>query len=283
MISDSILRRCLIVAQAFPLLEISKGAIGSLLPILLALLFVGPFVHGQNAPIDLQPPGDREFLRDLAEMIDPEDETKIQEVANQLLTDRATPIIVVTIDSMAEHGGGNTTIESFAMTLFNQWGIGHEKLGNQGILLLVSQMDRKARIELGKGWGRDQDALCQQIMNETIIPRFKQGHFSDGILQGVIALDKMARGEPLPQPPKSSLYWLSLLGMAGLILFTSISLVRRGSQGWAWLFWGTVLTILGAVLYHVLTESGGSSGSRGYSGGSFGGGSSGGGGATGSW
>lgn len=283
MIRDSILRRCLIYAHAFPLFEIAKGSSRTILLFLLTLFIAGPLALGQNAPIDLQPPGDREFLRDLAEMIDPEDETKIQEVANLLLTDRATPIIVITIDSMAEHGGGNTTIESFATTLFNQWGIGHEKLGNQGILLLVSQMDRKARIELGKGWGRDQDALCQRIMNETMIPRFKQGQFSDGILQGVMALDKMARGEPLPQPPKSSLYWLSLLGMAGLILFTSISLIRRGSQGWAWLFWGTVFTILGAVLYHVLTESGGSSGSRGFSGGSFGGGSSGGGGATGSW
>ncbi|MCA9180314.1 MAG: hypothetical protein KDA51_02655, partial [Planctomycetales bacterium] len=61
---------------------------------------------------------------------------------------------------------------------------------------------------------------------------------------------------------------------------TIVSLVRNGSSGWAWVFWGVVFAILGTILYQVLTSRG-SSGS--FGGGSFGGGSSGGGGATGSW
>jgi len=67
-------------------------------------------------------------------------------------------IIVVTINSMAQHGGEGMRIETFATLLFDQWQIGHAKLGGQdwntGILLLVSRDDRKARIELGAGWGQ---------------------------------------------------------------------------------------------------------------------------------
>lgn len=237
--------------------------------------------------INLDPPGDREFVRDLAHLIDDADHKRIVELCDKLLTDKATPIIVVTIDSMVEYGGEGMRIETFATLLFNQWGIGHEKLGdktwNTGILLLVSKNDRKARIELGAHWGREQDALGQQIMDDFIIPKFKQGQFSAGILAGVEALDKMARGLELPTVPRPWWHWALIVGFIGLAIFTVISLIRRGSSGWAWLMWAAIFGLVGFLLYQMLTNAnrGGSGG--GFSGGSFGGGFSGGGGATGSW
>ncbi|WP_298859457.1 TPM domain-containing protein [uncultured Gimesia sp.] len=93
--------------------------------------------------LTLDPPGDREFVRDLAGMLDENTNKQIKEFCDKLLTDKATPIIVVTIDSMAKHGGADMRIETFATILFNQWQIGHAKLGDQdwntGILLLVSK------------------------------------------------------------------------------------------------------------------------------------------------
>ena len=73
-----------------------------------------------------------------------------------------------------------------------------------------------------------------------------------------------------------------LSGIKSLVIFTVFSLIRRGSSGWAWLFWGIIFGIVGMMLYHVLTSSA-RGGSGGFSGGSFGGGFSGGGGASGSW
>lgn len=235
--------------------------------------------------IKLERPGDREFIRDLAGLIDSGDEEHIRTVCDSLLTDKATPIIVITIDSMAKHGGAGMRIETFATLLFDQWGIGHATLGNQewntGILLLVSRDDRKARIELGGGWGRREDAVCRQIMDEHIIFHFKQGQFSEGIVAGVEALDKMARKLELPTRPRPWWHYALVVGFVALAIFTIVSLVRNGSSGWAWVFWGVVFSILGAVLYEMLTSKG--NGGGGFSGGSFGGGSSGGGGATGSW
>jgi uncharacterized protein len=235
--------------------------------------------------ISLQRPGPREFVRDQADMIDSADEQRIREICDKLLTDKATPIIVVTIESMAEHGGAGLRIETFATLLFNQWQIGHEKLAGQlwntGILLLVSKQDRKARIELGAGWGREKDAVCQQIMDELIIPQFKQGQFSAGIVAGVEALDKMARGLELPRRPRPWWHYALVIGVIGLAIFTVVSLIRRGASGWAWVFWGAVFAVVGVLLYSMLRSSAGSGG--GFSGGSFGGGFSGGGGASGSW
>jgi uncharacterized protein len=249
-------------------------------------------VGQQNLPaerfhIDLERPGDREFVRDLANLITEADEQAIREQADKLLSDKATPIIVVTIDSMSAHGGAGLRIETFARLLFDQWGIGQAKLGktdwNTGILLLVSKNDRQARIELGAGWKREKDALCRQIMDDLIIPHFKRGEFSAGIVAGVDALDKMARDLELPKPSRP--WWqYALMGAAiALGVFTVVSLIRRGMSGWAWLFWGVVLSIIGVVLYQMMSNSRSSGGGGGFSGGSFGGGFSGGGGASGSW
>jgi uncharacterized protein len=235
--------------------------------------------------IDLDPPGDREFIRDLAGLLDSGSEEHIRKLCDSLLTDKVTPIIVITIESMAKHGGEDMRIETFATLLFDQWGIGHATLGKQewntGILLLVSRDDRKARIELGGGWGRREDALCQQIMDEHIIFHFKQGRFSEGIVAGVEALDKMGRMLELPTRPRPWWHYALVVGFIGLVIFTIVSLVRRGASGWAWIFWGVVFAIVGTILYQMITSRG--NGGGGFSGGSFGGGSSGGGGATGSW
>lgn len=263
------------------------------------LCFLPEFAIAQQAEaetqlISLKPPGDREFVRDQAHLLTDADVAKIKQIADKLLTEKATPIIVVTIDSMAEHGGAGMRIETFARLLFDQWKIGVAKLNGQdwntGILLLVSKGDRKARIELGGYWRREQDQQCQQIMEQIIVPRFKQGDFSGGILAGVEALDKMAHGLPLPkgserasQPPSTMAYVLIAVAV-GLGIFTLVSMIRKGSSGWAWLLWAAVFGLVGFLLYQFLTSSSSNGGSGGgYSGGSFDGGFSGGGGTTGSW
>lgn len=239
--------------------------------------------------IDLQPPGQRDFILDKADLLTDEEEKKIRELATRLLNDKAVPIIVVTIESMAAHNGAGMRIETFARFLFDQWGIGHPKVNgqshNRGILLLVSRGDRKARIELGADWKRDKDEVAVQIMDDLIVPRFKNGDYAAGIVAGVEALDKMARELELPKKPVSPWRMVLIAAAAGLGIFTVVSLIRRGSGGWAWVFWGVVLGIVGMILYNALRSSGrgGGGGGGGFSGGSFGGGFSGGGGASGSW
>ena len=120
--------------------------------------------------VDLERSGKREFARDLADLVSDDDEQQIRKRSDQLLTDHTTPLIVLTIKSMASHGGADLRIDTFARILFDQWEIGHAQLGDQswntGILLLVSKGDRKARIELGAGWKLEKNALCERIMRE---------------------------------------------------------------------------------------------------------------------
>lgn len=258
----------------------------------LAAMLGGTVGTAADMRIKLDPPGQREFILDRAQLLDGETEAKLRATCDKLLTDKAIPIIIVTINSMADHGGAGLRIETFARLLFDQWGIGHAELKsgsggrsfswNNGILLLVSQGDRKARIELGADWGREKDQICKQIMDQRIVSKFRQGDYSRGISAGVEALDAMAREKELPKVPRPWWHYALVVGFIALAIFTVVSMIRRGSSGWAWLFWAAAFALLGYLLYNLLTSSG-RGGSGGFGGGSFGGGFSGGGGASGSW
>ncbi|MCF6283634.1 MAG: TPM domain-containing protein [Candidatus Hydrogenedentes bacterium] len=256
------------------------------LPSILAVsvLCIAPFTaFAQNINID--PPADDAFVQDLAQIVAADDVVEIRRIADELLSDRGIPIIVVTVDSMSQYGGGGSwRIETFARILFDQWGIGHEEIGgqpwNRGILLVVSTGDRKARIELGADWAGEFDSVCRRIMDEQIVPYFKQGKYTEGILAGVVSLDLMSRDLALPARVKPPWFWPVTIGVILLAIFTAVSMVRNGSSGWAWLLWAAVFGIVGMILLSALRNSGSSGG---FGGGSFGGGFGGGGGATGSW
>ncbi len=251
-------------------------------------------VFGRTQSVTFPPrPGERDFVLDLGDLLTYKHQEEIVQICDTLLTDKAIPIIVVTIESMSEYGADGWSIGRYARNLFDEWGIGWDELQGQqsgkiyswnyGILLLVSTGDRKARIELGADWGHEKDDACQRIMNDFIVAKFKQRDFSGGILLGVKALEAMAREKQLPMIPRPWWHYALVVGFIVLMIGTAHSLYKSGASGWAWVFWGAVFALLGWLLISFLTSSRRGGGSAGFSGGSFGGGFSGGGGATGSW
>ena len=151
------------------------------------------------ADFEIRPPVAGTWVLDGAGMISDGDAARIVATCNRLYSETNRPLYAVTIDSMAAHGHGATTIERFARKLYEQWGAdpGFSSRGawRGGVLLLVSKGDRKARIELGADWGGAYDSECGRIMDQTMVPAFKHGDFSSGIEAGVAALDQMARNK----------------------------------------------------------------------------------------
>jgi uncharacterized protein len=135
-------------------------------------------------------PGPREFILDEAKLLKPEDAAEIRTLCDEALSRKRAPIIVVTIPSLASYGAGTWPLERYAMNLMSEWGVGWEDW-NYGMLLLVSPGDRKARIELGGSWARRKDDDTRRLMSQKIVPKFKQGDYSKGILEGVRGLHSM--------------------------------------------------------------------------------------------
>src|SRR5688572_11944016 len=57
--------------------------------------------------IQLPHPGERDFVVDKADLITPEHEQQIKQICDKLLTDSGSPLIVVTIESMATYLAAN--------------------------------------------------------------------------------------------------------------------------------------------------------------------------------
>lgn len=93
------------------------------------------------------------------------------------------------------------TIEDAAVKLFEMWHIGKRNKDN-GLLLLWSTGDRRVRVEVGYGLeGALPDGKVGAILDTYVVPRFRTGEFDQGVIDGVDALVRVARGEPVELLP----------------------------------------------------------------------------------
>lgn len=100
-------------------------------------------------------------------------------------------IAVITLDSLTDPKTKKQyTIEQAALLYFNKWGLG-DSIKNNGVLIMVSRKPRAVRIEVGSGLGNIlTDEVCKQIIDEQLVPSFKQQQFFTGLKNAIAALEK---------------------------------------------------------------------------------------------
>jgi len=240
---------------------------------LLALIFVslGMSQAITDAPKTGYPKHANDYINDFAEILTPTERRTIEARFKRLEYQTGIEAVVVTIGAISDYQTPDINIETFSTHLFNDWGIGHKKT-NDGVLFLVSTKDRKVRIELGGAYAHRYDSRMKQVLDDIVLPKFKDGEMNQGILLGVAAIEKEIT---IPVTWFEFYKWHLLAGVAIVALVLSgIFLEGKGKRGLVWLcFGGAVFLLFGLIMALIFgrSESG------------FGGGSSGGGGATGSW
>lgn len=100
------------------------------------------------------------------------------------IRDRGGPQInVLTLRSL-----DGLTIEDASIRITDAWKLGGAKK-DDGVLFLISTGDRKLRIEVGQGLeGVLTDVESKRIIEDRIVPFFREGRPSDGIVVGVRAI-----------------------------------------------------------------------------------------------
>ena len=232
-------------------------------------------VSGQDGKLEsdrfresLSPQGN---VSDWAGVFSPEQKSALESRLAALRQTNGAQLAVVTLKSLQ---GGE--IDDFAEKLFAQWGIG-EKGKDNGVLLLAAIEDRKMRIEVGYGLeGVLNDAKCGRIQDEYVVPRFKEGNYVQGLLDGADVLLKVMGGEALLEaaPANGNPIGAVIFLVFFIVIFILIvrSSIRGGKGGGGGSPGGR---------FSSGWSSGGSSGGGGFGG--FGGGRSGGGGASRGW
>lgn len=179
-----------------------------------------------------------------------------------------------------------------------EWGIGQADKDN-GILVLLARGDRRIAINTGYGVeGNLTDALSRRIIENIIIPEFKQGDYYAGLDKGADAIFQVLTGEFKEERSFDEKSEFPFGAVLPVIIFIVIMIIlssrnrgnrggRKGGRKKGLDLWDIIiLSNMGRGGYR--GSSGGGFGSGGFGGGGgfsggFGGGGFGGGGASGGW
>ena len=225
---------------------------------------------------------------DYAKMLSPEERRMLETKISKYYDSTSTQIVIATVNKV------NDDISLYATEWAHKWGIGQKEKGN-GIFILIAKDNRKITIRTGYGVEHLlTDALTRRIIENDIIPYFKNGKYYEGLSLAVDAIIKVMAGEYKNEEDiireKSNLENLVWGFIILIFLIIFLSLFFKGldsgsgggsGSGGSWRSSGPII-FTGSGSNSWGGSSGGGSWGGGFSGG-FGGGGFGGGGATGSW
>jgi len=124
------------------------------------------------------------FVNDFEDVLTVEQEKKLTELITRYEQKTTNEIVIVTINSIEPYFDFN----QYAVDLFNYWGVG-KKDKNNGLVFLFSKSLKKIRISTGIGTEKIlTDNFCKSIIDQLIIPQFKEDKYYDGILFGLAEL-----------------------------------------------------------------------------------------------
>jgi uncharacterized protein len=216
------------------------------------------------------PPMPAHYFNDYANVVPASTATELNTKLEDFERATGNQVVVAVYPKMQSE----SSVDDYAVRVFRAWKVGQASKNN-GAVLFVFIQDRQMFTEVSYGLEAVlPDALCKQITEFEIKPRFKTGDYAGGLTAGVNAIIAATRHE---------------YKGTGTTVFASHA---REAQNWANRFYIFVLCF-GVVVFQLIYRraarrhgwlySGGGWG--GYSGGGFfsggGGGSSGGGGFTG--
>ncbi|NWG39402.1 MAG: YgcG family protein, partial [Hydrogenophilaceae bacterium] len=169
-----------------------RQAVALLFTLLLSLCAIFP-AYAQVAV-----PALTKRVTDLTGTLAPDTVSRLESTLAQFEQGKGSQIAVLLIPTTQPED-----IAQFGIRVAEQWKIGRKGV-EDGIILIVAKNDRKVRIEVGYGLeGVIPDAVAKRIIEEEIVPRFKQGDFSGGVEAGVTRMMRLIEGEPL-SPPQAS-------------------------------------------------------------------------------
>lgn len=122
-------------------------------------------------------------VTDAAHVLTAEQEARLSMKLDILERETKHQMVVTTVPTL-----GGEDVGTFTTEFANTWGVGRKGY-DDGVVLLIAPTERRARIAVGYGLQKElPDALCQQIMDQHIIPHFRTGDLAGGIEAGVDAL-----------------------------------------------------------------------------------------------
>lgn len=163
----------------------------------LLLLGVAPATYGVEYRVsevpNVQLEDRRRFVTNPDGILSDEAVARLDSLCFSLRERGLAEVVVVALDDIEPRD-----MVAFSQELFEGWGVGDDKLDNGLGILLVGDM-REIRFHTGYGLeGVLSDALCYEIQQEFMVPYFRNGDYSSGMVAGVEAVDAVLTSGELP-------------------------------------------------------------------------------------
>ena len=156
-----------------------KSRFSSILLIIHLLLLVPSTIYSISVP-----DSPSSYVVDLAGVINDNVEVTLNGYLRELEEKTTSQMVVLSIDSLE-----GESIEDLSINIaHDKWKLGQKGKDN-GVLLLIAIQERKYRIEVGYGLeGVIPDSLAGSIGRQYLVPYFKKGDYSTGILTAALAV-----------------------------------------------------------------------------------------------
>ena len=254
------------------------------------------------------------YVSDYARVLSASARVRLEQVLKNFDDQTSYQVLVATFPRLA-----GDALENYSIRLAEAWKPGQKGKDN-GVILVIFTEDRKVRIEVGYGLeGVLTDALCNRIIENDLVPRFRAGDYDGGIERGITAIVSATQGESQSASyagqesqrsfrssigpamlisllisqvfPTAVLWFLFLMGLVGVM--ASVAVGKPILSLYAVVLGMLPLALRSLLPFVFATSSGlsgrgyyrgyGGGGFGGFGGGGFGGGGFSGGGASGSW
>lgn len=206
---------------------------------------------------------------------------EISSLENKLVAYNDTTSTQIAIVILPDLCGNDANM--LAVEIAHSWGVGQADKDN-GCIILMSMEEGNRKIAIQNGYGLEEyltDALSKRIIEQIILPQFKQGNYYGGLDDGTTAIMQLLAGNFEGSGPSTQkgMPYGTIIFLILLFLFIFFNRNKGGRGGGLRGGGGYWIGGFGSGGYG--GSGGGFSGGGGFGG--FGGGGFGGGGASGSW
>lgn len=203
------------------------------------------FAASIAAPVSAQKielPANDGYVTDSARLLTPEQDQALEDLLSAYERETSNQIVVLIIPSLRGESGLDIALEAH-----RTWGVGGSEKDN-GIVLLVAYEDREVFISVGNGLeGAVPDIVAKGVIDEEIVPRFREGAYAEGIRGAIEALQKHIGGEYTADryAERNGAGWSPAMFFVFLVLLQWIVAILERTKSW-WL--GGVLGGIGALI-----------------------------------
>ncbi|GAA4765875.1 MULTISPECIES: TPM domain-containing protein [Flavobacterium] len=127
------------------------------------------------------------YVNDFQNIFNEDEKNDLENIISDYEKKSSNEIVIISID----FDGSQEEFKTYTLNLSNHWAVGKQNKDN-GLTISISSKEKLIRINTGTQTQNIlTDSICNNILQQTIIPEFKKGSYYNGVKKGIENLIKV--------------------------------------------------------------------------------------------